>query len=117
MVNDTGKRVCCCKENMDELVPDHKKELEAGHKPYIKESGGVVTVTVGNEDKRHPMLPEHAVAWVCLVTTEGSHRKILRPDGTAEACFHLSPGEKVIKAFAYCNVHGIWVAEVEHSGA
>ena len=112
MVNDTGRRIGCCSKNMDELVPEYKEELAAGHKPHIKENENRVTVTVGNEDKRHPMLPEHAVAWVCLVTTEGSHRKLLRPDGAAEASFLLSPGERVIKAFAYCNVHGLWVAEV-----
>lgn len=83
------------------------------HTPVISEKGGVVTVTVGTEDNRHPMLPEHAISWVCLITTGGSQRKMLTPDGKSEAKFYLAPGEKVVKAFAYCNLHGLWVAEVK----
>ena len=113
MINDTGRRIGCCSRNMEELVPNVTDASREKHKPVISVKGDEVTVRVGLEGNEHPMLPEHAVAWVCLVTTGGSQRKILRPDGKAEAKFYLTKDEKVIKAFAYCNLHGLWVAEVE----
>ena len=112
-VNYSGRRIGCCGMDMKELVPNAEEFSREKHTPHIEKKGGVVTVSVGNPENRHPMLPEHAVGWICLVTTIGSQRKILRPDGKAEATFYLSEGEEVIKAFAYCNLHGLWVAEVK----
>ena len=113
MINDTGRRIGCCSKDMEELTPGVVEASREKHTPVISEKGGVVTVTVGTEDNRHPMLPEHAISWVCLITTGGSQRKMLTPDGKSEAKFYLAPGEKVVKAFAYCNLHGLWVAEVK----
>ena len=117
MVNDTGRRIGCCSKNMEELVPNLTDASAEKHTPVLRTSAGTVTVTVGSRGSEHPMVPEHAVAWVCLVTTAGSQRKVLRPDGRAEAKFLLVPGEKPIKAFAYCNLHGLWVAEVKDGGS
>lgn len=111
MINDSGKRLTCCDGGMRELTPKVNEEGGEKHTPSVKLQDGRVRVTVGSEDNRHPQTPEHAIAWVCLVTDRGSQRKLLRPDGKQEAVFLLEPGEKVIKAFAYCNVHGLWVAE------
>ena len=96
---------------MDELTPNAVEASVEKHTPKIKLGDGKVTVSVGEADNAHPMLPEHAIAWVCLVTTNGSQRKLLRPDGKAEVTFLIDKDERVIKAFAYCNLHGLWVAE------
>ncbi len=111
MINDTGRRIGCCSKNMDELTPNAVEAAKEKHAPKIKLADGKVTVSVGDAESAHPMLPEHAVAWVCLITTGGSQRKLLTPDGKAEVTFHIGKDEKVIKAFAYCNVHGLWVTE------
>ena len=111
MINDTGRRIGCCSKNMDELTPNAVEASKEKHTPQIKLSDGKVTVSVGEAENAHPMLPEHAIAWVCLITTGGSQRKLLTPDGKAEVTFHIGKDEKVIKAFAYCNLHGLWVTE------
>jgi len=111
MVNDSGVRIHCCSKKMDEVTPKVTDDAKEKHKPHVELKGSEVRITVGPADNRHPMTPEHGVAWICLVTTEGSHRKILPPDGESEARFKLTPGEKIIKAFAYCNLHGLWVYE------
>lgn len=111
MVNDTGRRIGCCGKNMDELTPNSVDASREKHTPEVKVHDGKVTVTVGSADNNHPMLPEHAIAWVCLITTGGSQRKLLTPDGKAEATFLIDKDEKVVKAFAYCNLHGLWVCE------
>lgn len=111
MVNDTNRRIGCCGKNMDELTPNAVEFSAEKHTPKIKLSDGKVTVSVGEGDNAHPMLPEHAISWVCLVTTGGSQRKLLRPDGKSEVTFLIDKNERVIKAFAYCNLHGLWVTE------
>lgn len=111
MVNDSGRRVGCCGSGMDELTPNFKDGAKEKHAPELKVKDGVVTVTVGSADNRHPQTPEHAIAWVCLLTDRGSQRKMLRPDGESEAVFYIGDDERVLKAFAYCNVHGLWVTE------
>lgn len=111
MVNDTGRNIGCCGKDMTEVTPKVTEEKNEKHTPLIAREGDTVRITVGPADNRHPMEKDHAIAWVCLVTNEGSHRKTLRPDGKAEAHFPLSKGEKPIAAFAYCNVHGVFVTE------
>ena len=81
------------------------------HTPQIHVNGDEVRITVGPEGGMHPMQNEHGIAWICLVTSGGNQRKMLVPDGRAEAVFKLAEGEKVVRAFAYCNLHGLWVAE------
>lgn len=111
MVNDTGRNIGCCGKNMSEVTPRAEDAHGEKHTPILDMTkGNRIRITVGPADNRHPMTEEHGVAWVCLVTNEGSHRKKLRPDGEAEAEFLLSEGERPIKAFAYCNLHGLWVS-------
>lgn len=110
-VNYSGRQMSCCGGKMDEMTPNASDASAEKHTPNITVKDGEVRITVGRADNTHPMMPEHAVAWVCLVTTTGSQRKILRPDGNAEAVFRLADGERPIKAFAYCNLHGLWVSE------
>ena len=112
-VNFSGRRIGCCGMDMKELTPNSEEFSREKHTPHLSKKDGRVEVTVGRGDNAHPMTPEHAVAWVCLVTDRGSQRKTLRPDGKAEAVFLLEDGEEPIRAFAYCNLHGLWVAEAK----
>lgn len=111
MVNDTGRNIGCCGKDMTEVTPKATDPRTEKHAPGIAREGNEVRITVGPADNRHPMKEDHAIGWVCLVTNEGSHRKTLIPDGKAEAHFPLSKGEEPIAAFAYCNVHGVFVTE------
>lgn len=111
-VNFSGMPLGCCGERMSELTPSVDGSAEK-HTPTIRREGKTVRVTVGTEKDAHPMLPEHSVVWVCLVTSRGSHRMELYQGEKPEAVFQLRPDEKVIRAFAYCNLHGLWVAEAE----
>ena len=113
-VNFSGLPLGCCNERMHELTPKVKESGREKHTPSITKEGSRVTVRVGEVGSAHPMTEEHAIAWVCLVTNRGSHRGELRPGGKAEIDFYLSEGEEVISAFAYCNIHGLWVGEVKN---
>ncbi len=114
MINDTGRNIGCCGKNMTEVVPsaaELRDEKGEKHTPIIENNRGTVRITVGPAGNRHPQTSEHSIGWVCLVTNQGSHRKTLSPDGEDFAEFILSKGERPIAAFAYCNLHGIYVSE------
>ena len=116
MVNDTGRNIGCCGKDMTEVTPIAADEMDKKgekHTPVIENDHGTVRITVGPEGNRHPMNEDHSIGWVCLVTNEGSHRKTLSPNGSDVAEFKLSKGERPIAAFAYCNVHGIYVTKCE----
>ncbi len=111
MINDTGRRIGCCSKNMDEVTPNLVEEAREKHTPSVREEPGRVIVTVGTGENIHPMTAEHGISWVCLVTTDGTQRKMLVPGKRPEVVFHVGEGERVIKAFAYCNIHGLWLWE------
>ena len=109
MINDTGRRIGCCGTDMSEIVPNSTDASREKHTPKIIKEGNKVTVRVGEGEMKHPMTVEHYVAWVCLVTDKGSQRKLLLPGEEPECTFYLSDGERVINAFSYCNLHGLWL--------
>ena len=113
MVNDSGKRIVCCDEKMNELVPNRSEGSREKHLPRLFRDGSRVTVTVGTDSNLHPMERDHAVNWVCLVTDKGSQRKRLEVGKEPKVTFFTEGDEKILGAFAYCNLHGLWVSEVD----
>lgn len=110
MINDAGKILSCCKNDMDEVTPNVTEASREKHTPTIKRKGNTVEVIVGDKIV-HPMEPEHFISWVCLITDSGSQRKMISEKKEPRVVFHISDGEKVIKAFAFCNLHGLWSRE------
>ena len=43
---------------------------------------------------------------------EGMQRKALAPETAPKAVFALAEGDEAICAYAYCNLHGLWKADV-----
>lgn len=109
MINDAGVTPVCCGEPMIEMVPNTSEGAGEKHVPVIEVSGNKVTVTVG--DVEHPMLEEHSIQWIYLETEHGGQRKRLSPGEKPQAVFVLED-DKAIAAYEYCNLHGLWKAEV-----
>lgn len=109
IVQETGAPLVCCGEEMDEIIPGSMDASIEKHVPVIEVTKDTVTVKVGSEP--HPMTEKHWIEWVCLETTGGNQRKLLKPGDNAEACFKLCEGDRVIAAYSYCNLHGLWKAE------
>ena len=74
------------------------------HVPVIEAIEGGYKVTVGSVT--HPMLDEHYIQWIELVTENTVLRKFLKPGETPEAVFLTE--EKALYAREYCNLHGLW---------
>lgn len=109
MIHDAGVPIVCCGEKMTELVPGSVDAAAEKHVPVIRVEGDTVTVSVGSV--AHPMAEEHFIEWIYLQTERGGQRKCLAPGEAPEATFALAE-EKPVAAYAYCNLHGLWKADV-----
>lgn len=106
---DSGVKMSCCGETMQELVPQTADQSTEKHVPVITIEGNLVTVTVGST--LHPMTEEHYIVFIILETDKGFQRKMLKPDDKPTATFALTDDEKVVSAYEYCNIHGFWMVE------
>ena len=107
-VKDSGVRVSCCGEEMQELIPGTTDAAREKHVPVYSVENGTVSVNVGEID--HPMLAEHYIEWVSLQTKFGNQRKQLKPGNAPSVTFALSDGDEVEAVYAYCNLHSLWKA-------
>lgn len=109
LIHDAGVPMMCCGQKMTELVPGSVDAAHEKHVPVIQVEGDVVTVRIGAAE--HPMVEAHFIPWIYLQTEHGGQRKALKPGDAPEAVFALKD-DKPVAAYAYCNLHGLWKAEV-----
>lgn len=109
LIHSSGVPIICCGEPMSELIPGSVDASKEKHVPVITQNGGVVTVEVGSA--AHPMSQEHSIQWIYLQTEKGGQRKCLLPGEAPKAEFALE-NDRAVAAFAYCNLHGLWAAEL-----
>ena len=105
-VKNVGVPVMCCGQKMQEIVPSTTDASVEKHVPVYEVKDGIVTVSVGSAE--HPMLEAHYIEWIAIQTSSGSQMKALKPGDAPKAQFALLPGEEVIAAYEYCNLHGLW---------
>ena len=105
---DSGVKVVCCGEEMQELTANTKDAAQEKHVPVVTRNGNAVTVKVGSV--LHPMVPEHFIMFISIKTKQGYQRKNLQPGVTPEATFALAEGDELVEAYEYCNIHGLWKA-------
>lgn len=110
MVDDSGVVPVCCGESMHELVANTTDGAHEKHVPVVTVNGNEVKVAVGSA--AHPMENAHFIEFIQLKTSKGIQRHVLNPSEKPEAVFALSAGEKAIAAYEYCNLHGLWKADV-----
>ena len=110
MIRPSACPTKCCGEAMEEMVPNTTDAAAEKHVPVIEINGRDVTVTVGSAE--HPMLEEHFIMWIALETKQGVQRKALNPGEKPEAVFALAEGDEAVAAYEYCNLHGLWKAEI-----
>jgi superoxide reductase len=110
MIHASGVQMICCGDPMTEVVPNTTDAAQEKHVPVIGVDGNKVTVDIGSVP--HPMTPEHHIAWVYLETEKGGQRKCLPVDGAPQISFSLTADDKVVAAYAYCNLHGLWKASL-----
>ena len=110
MLHDSNVPVFCCGQKMDLLVPGSVDAALEKHVPVATVNGGTVDVKVGSV--AHPMIPEHYIEWVLLETDKGFAVKDLAPGVEPAVSFQLAAGETPKAVYAYCNLHGLWKADL-----
>ena len=81
----SGCPTMCCGDAMEELIPGSVDAAQEKHVPVLAARGNRVQVTVGSVE--HPEAPK--------------------------AEFLLAEGESALAAYEYCNLHGLWKAELK----
>lgn len=110
-LNAAGPDPVCCGEPMQELIPGTTDGAAEKHVPVVAEKEGKVFVQVG--EVAHPMLDVHFIEWIYLLTDKGGTFRFLKPGDEPKAVFALLEDEVVLEVYAYCNLHGLWKADLD----
>ena len=109
VINASGVPMKCCGQNMTALVPGVVEASHEKHIPVVTVEGNTVKVVIGSVE--HPMVQEHSILWVYLQTDKGGQRKCLEVGSAPVVTFAIGE-EKPVAVYAYCNLHGLWKADV-----
>ena len=109
LIHNAGVPLMCCGQKMTPLEPGTVVASTVKHIPVVTVEGHTVEVEVGSVP--HPMTEEHGIQWVYLQTDKGGQRKCLEAGAAPVVTFALAD-EKPVAAYAYCNLHGLWKADV-----
>jgi superoxide reductase len=102
----SGRLVCCGKEMT--LIEENTVEASREkHIPVVTKVEGGIKVSVGSV--AHPMLDNHYIEWIEVITMNRIYRAHLKPNMVPEATFKIDTDE--FYARAYCNLHGLWKGE------
>lgn len=101
-----AESLVCCGEPMILLKENSVDAAKEKHVPVVEGDEQKVTITVGTI--LHPMLPEHYIAFIEVITTDDMVlRAELKPGMEPVAVFPI-PLSKVLYAREYCNLHKLW---------
>ncbi|CAM2058293.1 Desulfoferrodoxin [Desulfovibrionales bacterium] len=103
----SGELVCCGQPMifLKENTIDAAKEK---HIPVFKKVVEGYTVSVGAT--LHIMETKHYIEWIEFIADGKTCRQSLKPGDTPVATFFIQASK--IMARAYCNIHGVWKAEL-----
>lgn len=100
----------CCGEPMEEVKANSVDAALEKHVPAVEVEGNKVHVQVGSVI--HPMLDNHYITFILLVTDKETRRIDLKPGEAPVHTFTLGEDEKPLAVYEYCNLHGLWVKEL-----
>lgn len=103
-----GAPLVCCGQEMTLLEEKTADMTTEKHVPMIEKVVGGFKVTVGST--LHPMVENHYIQWIELITDEDEVlTAYLKPGQEPSAVFKTS--SKTVKVREYCNLHGLWMNE------
>ena len=106
---DQGAPLMCCGEPMQKLEAGVTDAAREKHVP-VATVGETIHVEVGSV--LHPMEEKHFITMIVLETTKGFQVAHLQPSMEPKADFAVAPGDKAVAVYEYCNLHGLWKAEL-----
>ena len=108
LIEDGGGVLICCGQNMNKLIPNTTDGAFEKHIPVGTFENGRLLVTVGSAP--HPMIEAHHIMWIAVAAGNTTMRISLNPDEAPSAEFFIKKQPATI--YAYCNLHGLWRAEM-----
>lgn len=106
LIKKGGGTLTCCGQEMTKLEANTTDAAQEKHVPVVTREGGKIKVSVGSV--LHPMLPEHHIEWIALVTDDRVEIAYLKPGMEPKAEFNEAASGTV---YEYCNLHGLWKAD------
>jgi superoxide reductase len=103
VLHEGAGQLVCCGQPMGLLKEKTEDMGNEKHVPVIEKTEKGVKVMVGSVP--HPMLDEHFIEWIQILSENTVQRKFLRPGEKPEAEFET---DEDVKAREYCNIHGLW---------
>lgn len=110
LIHNAGVPLVCCGEKMKQLEPNTTDAATEKHVPVVEKNGNQIRVIVGST--MHPMSEEHQIDWVYLQLKNGGQRKSFAATDEPAAVFALAEGDEPVAVYAYCNLHGLWKADL-----
>ncbi|MFC1682682.1 desulfoferrodoxin [Candidatus Zixiibacteriota bacterium] len=105
MLHGGAGEMTCCGEPMKLYQENTTDAAQEKHVPVVEKTADGFKVTVGSV--AHPMLEEHLIEWIQVITDDGrAFRKFLKPGDAPEATFCIEADR--VTAREYCNLHGLW---------
>lgn len=101
-----GGNLVCCGQPMQLLKENTVDAAKEKHIPVIEKVDGGILVKVGSVE--HPMLEEHHIEWIEVLTENKVYRKNLKAGEKPQAFFSID--EDIVSVREYCNLHGLWKA-------
>ena len=106
MLHKSGVPMICCGEEMERLSENTVDAAVEKHVPAVTREGNRVHIAIGSVE--HPMIEAHYIQWIALETQNGVQIKYLHPNEAPAADFEIAADDVLIKAYEYCNLHGLW---------
>lgn len=110
MIGGNGADILCGGKPMTFLKANTTDAAQEKHVPQVTVDGKKVFVKVGSIE--HPMTEAHLIQWIYLQTKKGGQYVHLTANDKPEAEFVVADGDEPIAAYEYCNLHGLWKADI-----
>lgn len=110
LIGGNGADISAGGKPMNFLKANTTDAAHEKHVPQVTVDGNKISVKVGSV--AHPMTEPHLIQWIYLQTKRGGQYVHLTASDKPEAEFILADGDEPIAAYEYCNLHGLWKADI-----
>ena len=110
LIGGSGQDISAGGKPMSFLKANTTDAAQEKHVPQVTIDGKKISVKVGSV--AHPMTDAHLIQWIYLQTKKGGQYVHLTASDKPEAEFILADGDEPIAAYEYCNLHGLWKADI-----
>lgn len=110
LIGGKGSDITCGGKPMNFLTANTTDAAQEKHVPQVTVEGKKISVKVGSVE--HPMTEAHLIQWIYLQTKRGGQYVHLSATDKPEAEFIVADGDEPVAAYEFCNLHGLWKADI-----